>query len=678
MAFISSTLAPKVYDWQMPPVETPGEFRKGWLDELVQNGDRFLQAQPGIRNSVDDIRLLIGEDQDNQLKSNTLQSDIRTFVETITDLRQIATMGSRAEQTKKIVSVYNDVFKYTFWDSEFVFKSRKALQWAMLGRGYLWTKFSRDRYGWGKGRNVFDPLGPFEVLPEQIGSDNDIQSCYIATIIRAMPVAEAHARFPDFQQWLKPISRYDWTKYNTLGGIRLDFWDRARFGETKDWDNRYCEIRYHVCRDLRMNETGKTLQMGVKGSSWGYEVPTYGDLMTWTNPFNMLPESRKATEEDCRVYPQLRLAISSPSVPVPMYDDTAFDMHGEIPIAQYDVNDWAWSAMGYSAIRPVADLEKHRRARLSEIDEVLAVRKDPPTGYDMSTGVSRTQMEKLDLLRAQGVRIGLKGDPKKSVVSVLPDSINVDGEDWKGQEWLDNRIAKTLGLTDIASMKDLKLNVSDQSFDKMIENLGPMAKGIAVNMWRAHGKIANMLKYNIPQYIPVAELISMVGPEGVGIETFDNDPNSLIPGRLPGEPEDQPSRYTKWQRAKWVVEKMNVVSTPAQLLNITQMQERMTYMLLFQKQAPLPMEVYMEKFGVQGYEALKDQWRAEQQNDALWKLEVAKTVQEKQKELGLEPPPDQGPGQGKGGGRPNSGKKPVHAELKGSQSGNVRAVNSTS
>lgn len=673
-----NTLAPKVSEWQCPPVERDGAYRKGWFDELVQNGDRWLQGQPGIRNSVDDIRLLIGDDQDNQLKSNTLQSDIRTFVETITDLRQIATMGSRAPQTKKTVAIYNDAFKYIFWDSEFVFKSRKALQWAMLGRGYLWTKFSRDRYGWGKGRNVFDPLGPFEVLPEQIGSDNDIQSCYISTIIRAMPVAEAHARFPEFQEWLKPISRYDWSKYNTLGGIRLDFWDRARFGETKDWDDRYCEIRYHIIRDLRINETGKTMQMGIKGATWGYEVPSYGDLIVWTNPFNMLPESRKATEADCRVYPQLRLAITSPSVSVPMYDDTAFDWHGEIPLAQYDVNDWAWSAMGYSAIRNVAGLERARRARLSEIDEVLAVRKDPPTGYDMSTGVARTQMEKLDLLRAQGVRIGLKGDPKKSVVSVLPDSINVDGEDWKGQEWLDNRIAKTLGLTDIASMRDLKMNVSDQSFDKMVENLGPMAKGIAVNMWRAHGKIANILKYNIPQYIPVAELESMVGPEGVGIEAFDNDPESLIPGRLPDDVEGKESKHTRQQRAKWFVERLNVVSTPAQLLNITQMQERMLYMFFLQKGVPISYETTMEKLGVQGAEVEKEKWRAEQQDDALWKLDVTKTVADRTQELGLQPPEQSGPGQGKGGGRPSTGKKPGHLEQKGSQSGNVRVVNSTS
>lgn len=670
---------PKIVEWQVPNCERDGYFRKGWYDELTQNGDRWVQGQPGIRNAVEDIRLLIGSDQDNQLPSNTLQSDIRTFVETITDLRQIATMGSKAAQFKKNVAVYNDVFKYTFWDSGFVFNSRKALQWAMLGRGYLWTKFSRDRYGWGKGRNCFEPLGPFEVLPEQIGADNDVQSCYANTIIRAMPIAEAHARFPKFQQWLTPISRYDWTKYNTLGGIRLDFWDRARFGQTKDWDNKYCEIRYHLIRDLRMNETGRTIQMGVKGSTWGYEVPSYGDLVVTKNPFNGLPESRKADESDCRMYPQLRLGITCPTVPVPMYDDTGFDWHAEMPLAQYDVNDWAWSAMGYSAISNVAGLERARRSRLSEIDEVLAVRKDPPTGYDLSTGVARGQMEKLDLLRAEGVRVGLKGDPKKAVVSILPDSINVDEDDWKAQEFYDSQIKATLGLTDIASMRDLNLNLTDQSFEKYVENLGPMAKGIALNMWRAHNKIAHILKYNVAQYIPVSELESMVGPEGLDIQTFDNDPNSLIPGRLPGEPENEASKHEKRDRAKWFCDKMSVVSTPTQLLNITQMQERMMYMFFLQKGVPISMETTMEKLGIQGYPAEYEKWKAEQLAQGIWKLEVQADLLLKQHELGLDPPPEAAPtGQGEGGGRPNTLQKPPHLAQKGSQDGQVRTVLSTS
>jgi hypothetical protein len=674
-------VAEKLQDWQAPPREAQPEYIAGWCGELTSNGDRWVQSQPGLKNLNADIKLLMGLDQERDLESNLLQPDIRTFVETVTDLRQIATMGSRAAQTKKLVPVYNDAFRYIYWDSQFVWNSRKAVQWAMLGRGYIWQKRTRDHYGWGKARVVFDPLGPREFLPEQLPANNDVQGCYAGTIIRPMPIAEAHARFPKFQQWLLPISRYDWKTYGTLGmQRRYDFYDRFRFNgdEGNNWDNRYCEIRYHFIRDLRINTTGQTQQIGVDGTSWGYTVPSLGDLLVTTNPENGLPQSHKAGIDECRMYPQLRLIITCPSCPIPMYDDTAFDWHGEIPVSQYDVNDWAWSAMGYSAVSAVRGLEVARRDRISDVNTVLAVKKNPPLGHDVSTGVARTQMEKLDLLHAQGVRIGGKGDPNKWVADILPKGIDVTDVDFKGIELINQSVKAALGLTDMASLREFKGNLSDQSFDKFLENLGPMAKGIAVNMWRANGKHANMLKYNLAQYWTVEDLMNMCGPEALGIETFDNDPNSLVPSHMPGEDTGSSSRHRKMDRAKWFCEKLNVVNTPAQLLNITHMQERMLYMMFLQKGVPVSMATTMSKLGVEDYDVELLKARDEKLDQAMWELDVKQAVAIKMHELGLDPPPEEGPGQGKGGGRPNSGKKPNHAELKGSQSGNVRVVNSTS
>ena len=599
-------------EWQAPPVESGGTYIKGWVDELVQSGDRWVRDQQGTKTVEQDIRLLLGLNQDNAMKSNMLMPNIRTFVETISNLRQIATLGSTGEQFKQYVDTYNRSLKHVYWASEYVYNIRRSLQWSMLGSGFVHLHFTRPEYGWGKGRNFFDALGPFEVLPEQLPLSNDIQDAYAVTIVTPMPVAEAHARFPEWAEYLVPISRYDWRTYGAAGGLRLDHWDRNRFSGRWAWENRYCEIRRTFIRDLRINETKRTIQMGVPGSTWGYSVPSYGDLLVSINPFNGIPQSRKAVEDDCRVYPQLREIITCPTVPEPMYDDTAFDMHGKIPVVQFDVNDWPWAARGYSAIRQVAGVERSRRARASEIDETLAVRKDPPMGYDFSSGASRTQLERLDLLRSQGIRAGVKGDPKKAMSSMLPESMTVDSEDWKGQEWYDSVVKSTLGMNDIASLRDIKSNVSEQSFDKFITNLGPMAQGIAVIMWRGSSRLAQMLKYNIAQYIPVSELIAMIGPEAVDLETYDNDPTSLIPSHLPGESEGGESQYTKAQRARWFLDRLGIVSTPMQLLDITQMQEKMLWMFLFQKGAQIPQSAYMEKFGVHGYDALHTEWKAEQ------------------------------------------------------------------
>ena len=597
------------------------------------------------------------------MPSNLLQPDIRSFVETITDLRQIATMGSKAEQSKKTVALYNDIFKFVFWDSLYVPNTRKALQWAMLGRGYKWQKFSRPWHGGGTAKIKFEALGPREFLPDQLPHNADIDDAYAGTIVFPMGLAEAHARFEQFQKWLTPISQYSRSGVNVTQNMlrRYEFYDRWRFGgsNTSEWVDKYTEIRYHFIHDLRINDTGYTQQMGVDGTTWGYKVPTLGDLIVTIDPDSGLPRSRKAELQDCRMYPRLRLVITSPSCPVPLYDDTAFDWHAKIPVTQHDVNDWVWSPMGYSIVSGVKGLEVARRDRLSDINTVLSVRKDPPLGTDVSTGVSRTQMDKLDLLHAQGVRVGGKGDPSKWTKSLLPPEVDVDEKDFKGVDMLGAAIKGALGLTDISSMREVKGNMSDQAFDKMVENLGPVAKGIALNQWIANSKDANMLKYNIAQYFTPQMLMDMIGPESVGVETFDNDPNSLVPSHLPGEDEENVSAHSRQDRAKWFCERLKVINTPAQLLNVTHIQERMLNMFMIQQKLPVDMETTMEKVGVPDYQVRHERWKEEQLADAEWKLDVEATLAHKQKSLGLNPPeqPQGGPGQGKGGGRKQSGKK---------------------
>ena len=672
----------RMLTWQAPPREASGPSVKGFFDELTQQGDSWVQSQPGIANLGNDIQLLMGTGQDRDMPSNLLQPDIRSFVETITDLRQIATMGSKAEQSKKTVALYNDIFKFVFWDSLYIPNTRKALQWAIMGRGYKWQKFGRKKFGWGRPKIIFESLGPREFLPDQLPHDNDISGCYAGTIVFPMGIAEAHARFPKFQQWLVPISQYAWARYGSLGmARRYDFYDRYRFpgAESGDWPNKYVELRYHFINDLRINDTGYTQPMGVAGSTWGYDVPTLGDLIVSIDPNTGLPRSRKAEIADCRMYPRMRLAITSPSCPVPLYDDTAFDMHGEIPVTQHDVNDYPWAALGYSIVSGVKGLEVARRDRMSDINTVLAVRKDPPLGTDVSTGVSRTQMDKLDLLHAQGVRVGGKGDPSKWTRSLLPESMIVEEADYKGVEMLNAGVKAALGLADIASLREVKGNMSDQSFDKFVENLGPVAKGIALNQWVANSKDAEMLKYNIAQYFTVDMITDMIGPEGVGVETYDNDPNTLVPSHLPGEDTSALSAHSRLDRAKWYCERLKVINTPAQLLNVTHLQERMLNMFLIQQKIPVDMESTMEKVGVPDYSVRHEKWKEEQLADAEWKLDVEATLAKKTKSLGLEPPPDpQGAGQGKGGGRKQTGQKPNTPSMKGAKSGQVRVVNKSS
>ena len=672
MSYMDET---KLTDWQVPVRESLDSKIMDYVESAVQEGEKWWESQPAAKS--EQFLKLLSCAGPEKLKSNSLKSDVRKFVETISDIREIATFGSGAEQFKSMVSMFNDVVKYIYRDSHFPRQSRKTLQYAVaMGRGYTWPRYIRTDFGWGPGKVEFVDLGPREVLPIQVPRSNDVQGSYGMTIVECMGIAEAHARFAEqFHEELLPISRM---KYSSNSQVRrLEFWDRWRYGEQQpDWDRRYCEIRHTFIRDLRINRTGKMLPMGEKDTSWYYEVPSVGKILSWKDPINGLPASRMATKEDCRIYPQLRLIISNPGMKRPLYDGPAFDWHGMLPAIPYDVDDWPWLGVGYSLLHDIASLESGQRAFLDLMFRVLKAKMNPPMGYDLNAGIPREDIKHLDLLDTDIQAMGIDGDPSKALKSLLPDSVHVEEGDFKMIDLLEKLKQKTLGLNDLSSIAQLKLNLSTENFDKILETIGPIAKGIAGNMEAGQGKIAHMLKFIILQYMTTRQLMSILGPDGVATKIFDYEPNSVVASHMPWETKtDQPSQASRIERAKWTAQNLSIVSVPSSLLNVTQMQEQMKWLNFLQRGMPVSFKTAFEKLGVEDWEDKEfPQYKKEQFELLDFKMKAAQLA-------ALESPgtgePDK-KGQGKGGGRPPSGKQPPKLERRGTTDGNQRTVVSQS
>ena len=672
----------KLQDWQVPTFESDAAKRQSWVEEQLQEGDKWWESQSVAKNAEQNLALL-SCDGPQKLKSNNLKSDIRKFVETIADIREIATLGSGAEQFKSMVEMYNRIYKHIYHASYFARQSRQALQYAIpLGRGYLWPRYIRKDFGWGSGEIEFRALGPREVLPSQLPSDNDIQGSYAVTIADCLGIAEAHARFPNNQDDLFPVSR---TKPSSNGHVRrLEFWDRWKYGqEQADWDQRYCEIRYTFVRDLRINQTGNMLPMGDQGTSWYYEVPSTGSLIVTTNPNNNLPESRKAIPDDCRIYPQLRLIISNPGMSKPLYDGPAFDWHGMMPAVAYEVDDWPWMAVGFSLLHDVAGIERAERGFIDLMYRVLKAKMNPPKGYDLNAGIPREDLKRFDWLEESGTTIGIDGKVQDALRSLLPDSVRVEATDFQMVEMMEKMRQKALGLNDLGSLAQLKFNLSSETADKMLETIGPIAKGIASNMQVAQSKIAHMLKFMVGQYFTTSQLLSFIGPDAVSVQTFDFNPNSIIPSHLPSEShleqQKKPSEASDMERAKWFAKNLQVVSVPSQLLNVTQMQDQMKWLNFLQRGMPISFSTAFKKLGVENWGDTPgatefDKYKHEQFEILEMKAKAAQVAQAE----GLGGPDPSGKGQGKGGGRPPSGKAPPKQETRGTKSGNLRVVTAQS
>src|SRR5271157_347656 len=672
----------KLQDWQVKPFESDAAECQSWVEEQIQDGDNWWQSQAVAKNAEANLQLL-SADGPQKLKSNNLKSDIRKFVETIADIREIATLGSGSEQFKSMVETYNKTFKHIYQDSQFARQSRQALQYAIpLARGYLWPRYIRKDFGWGTGKIEFRPLGPREVLPSQLPADNDIQGSYAVTIMDCLGIAEAHARFPHAQDDLFPVSL---TKPSSNGHVRrLEFWDRWKYGqENINWDQRYCEIRYTFVRDLRINKTGNMLPMGDKGTSWYYEVPSLNSLVVTTNPNNKLPESRKAKEEDCLIYPQLRLIISNPGMNKPLYDGPAFDWHGMMPPVAYEVDDWPWMAVGFSLLQDVAGIERAERGFIDLMYRVLRAKMNPPKGYDLNAGIPREDLKKFDWLEESGTTVGIDGKVQDALRSLLPDSVRVESTDFQMVEIMEKMRQKALGLNDIASLAQLKFNLSGEAMDKFLETIGPIAKGIAANMQVAQSKIAHMLKFMVGQYFTTSQLLSMIGPDGVSIQTFDFHPDSIIPSHLPSEEhlqkDKKESEVPQMERAKWFAKNLQVVSVPSQLLNVTQMQDQLKWLNFLQRGLPISFSTAFKKLGVENWGDTPgatefEKYKHEQFELLEMKIKAAQVAQAE----GMgEPGGDKGK-QGKGGGRPPTARQAPKQETRGTKSGNLRVVTAQS
>jgi hypothetical protein len=462
-------------------------------------------------------------------------------------------------------------------------------------------------------------------------------------------------------------------------------------GETQSqsFGNLYTEIRYTFVRDIRINTSGFEMNMGNEGTSWFYKVPFLGQEI-FGGMRNGQPYMRPAMVEDCRIYPNLRLITTSNGLDRVMYDGTSFDWDPKIPIIQYTVDDVAWEPSGRSLVGDVASIQTTIRKHERKVDQTMTAKKNPPMGYDLDTN-GGAKIEHFDIFE-EDVRLGLAGgqEPTKAFQSLLPDSVTVDGMDFTWLKYLKDGMLAQLGLNDVGNLANMKLNLANDTADKEVGAIGPIARGIAMRIEKANKKLGERMKYLIPQWFDAARLIEYVGQDGMAKEMFDYNPDDMVPSHLPDEFVNgnmyptTPSMYDRLTRAKYFVRKLRLISVPSTLLKITQMQEQLKWLQLKRTpDCPVSWETTMEKLDIANPKDEMKKYFKEQTELTKAKLIGMAMAQEEMKKLGLQPPEEGGGGKGGGkggggglhaGGRPPSGQRPAKISQKGGAGGAPRTT----
>jgi len=473
-----------------------------------------------------------------------------------------------------------------------------------------------------------------------------------------------------------------------------------------------CDLYYSYVLDLRVNRgevdeqgkpildkegnaIGKELEMGEVGTSWYYKVPYLGQKITRFEGGKTV--EREATEDDCRVYPQRRLLIHCENAL--MYDGPAFDWHGMVPLVPFYLDEWAWEPTGYSLFNGTANTQDAIDDLVRSVYRVAMARARPGKVYniDITTGdkqgkLTSRQAEGMDPFDP-GVTWGIDGEVKEPVLRPpMPEwCYNVPEWVMKVVEFLQASILRQLGHDQIKALEKLRGNISDP--EKLLDAEGPTVLGTSRTMERSFRDFGNMVKFLILQYMTVAEVMQIVGADGIAPEVFDYAPEMVIPSHMPGEPttrigangQPQPvsSSVSVFDRAKTFAKNLKFFITPHSIHYIAQAKQRLDLLALLGKGVPVDPETIANQFDLPNWGSIDGATIQEKVfNWAKMQLAEKAKLAKLELSLGLAPPPEPGDKPGPKPGQAGSGappKKPGQGKVKqkGTASGGRAVVATT-
>jgi hypothetical protein len=458
-----------------------------------------------------------------------------------------------------------------------------------------------------------------------------------------MPIYMAHGLYPKFQNRLNPTTSRVWyaTEIRTAARGNLlqrmfGSWLKPSGGDNTMADC-YVPIRKTWIQDLSIHEGDDPLEMGdfygERGSrkplnSWSYLVYPVGAEM---------PHGKRADENDARVYPYRRLMISSEQCV--MYDGPAFDWHGELPLTPLCLDSWAFDPAGYSLVRDGYEIQMSLNELERGTMDKNRAQMDMSLAYDINSTTTKEAME-YDPMQPRG-RVGYDGSvvtqPFTSVVP--PEVLRVQPEIFTAIQHLEATMDYQMGVNDVAAMARAQgLVNSETAMEKLLEASGPIVSDITRSIEQTLSIIGNQVRYIIPQYYDVRELMTYVGADKISKMTYDFDPEKLIPSHMPHEVPDPikrgeapASKYSLQQRARWFAENLKYVIAPHTAHEITQMAVKLGYIQLRKAGVPISSKTIagawnITDFGGPDAPTEYERYMAEQRDAAIEALKLKQMV----------------------------------------------------
>jgi hypothetical protein len=694
---------PVYKDWQIPPAMAAEDRRLGFINDSCEEGLAWLRSQRGSQDFRRAFDTISGKDTGippadyrSHINPNRLKRNIKEIISAMSKLRPMWGYNSDNSAYRANAEMMNKVTRALYLEQMWDRSIKSALAWASATcAGYVRPRYRRDLAGTGDGNIVLDDYGSPSILPVQLPRDGNIQRAYAVNILDEMPIFEAHAMFPRYQERLRPSSARYWYANDAIRRASQGNWLRRAFGSLRkkgdesSLSDLLIPIRYTYVTDLSINTTDATIPMGDSDAPWHYTVPAFGsDIPTGFDISTRQLTTRKANETDARLYPRRRLIISTDSCI--MYDGPSFDWHGMVPLVRFGMDDWPWEPLGFSLVHDGYEInEAIKTLERGFMDKQIA-KLDPSLAYDQNA-VAMSDARAVDPFMPRG-RYGYDGNASEGAPFtpvVPPETLRIDSADMAHLEHLYSILDSQQAVEDAMALAKMRAVGSMDDLEKIMDANGPIIEDMSRSMEPPMRDLGVMIKYLVLQYMNTSRVMQYVGEDGVTAEIMDYDPTRLIPSHMQGEDPGEgatptPSRFTLLQRAKTFADNLRFFIMPNSLHELTQMQMKLALIQLKKAGIKIDSMTIAESFNIPNYGKIPGSTVLERaQAEAEMDMENMARMKQIAEEVGLAPPPGGGgappgapkPGGGAPEGRPSSFNAPP--ELK-SKDGGTRSTITTS
>ncbi len=510
------------------PIERNAKDTITWVMEAVREGEAFLANQFGY-NQIDQAISVIQGEQRNQQISHTGLSNfninlvgkvVGDNVASLTDIKPYFSYRTANKQFQPQADILNKLAQ-SWWMNNFIdLKLAGAVQLAIpAGCSYLQFIWNPERSG-GKGDLDIIPRDARDVIPIRPTSSLTIQDSLGVIIKSDETVAFLRGRYPNLKNHIRADKDLAFTTRRTIsptGALgrflspMITRMKRGRSGGTIRVPGK--EVFTVYLKDDSMNESGHDVAMGFdnkdKPRNWSYIVKPNEPL-----------------------YPRGRTIICSEDIVY--YDGPNVFLFDMFPIVKL--------YMDMSFVYPDSYFSKPVTQDLLQLNEMVNeivsgvldnVRKElrPNIIADMRS-ISKSKLEAFDSRRGgQYLRVRPVGqNPIEFVGGNKLEKYVFDMMQFGLQQ-----IGSLSGSTDLSAFAGLKQIPASESIEQIVQSMSPQLRMRGRLIEFAIRELAHMLKFGFMQWYTAARRMAILGADGMTLEDFDYEPNTLVPdggGRL--------------------------------------------------------------------------------------------------------------------------------------------------